>query len=346
MPLELLAVERRTPELREYDPEPVGPDEVRLRSEFSAFKHGTGLRSYRADTRDFTAAFDWEQRLHREGETHTPDYPVALGNVTVGTVEAAGDGVERFGPGDRVWGYLPIRETHTVPAGEVDPVPGGMAPEAVVYADPARVGLHAVRTAGVRVGDVVAVFGAGAIGQMATRIARLQGARRVAVSEPIERRREATNDHADVTVDPAREDAGEVLKESFAAGEEAGVDAAIETSGAYAGLHDAVRSTAFGGVVASCGYYADDSDGLRLEGEWHRNRLDVRTVRPPSEPLRDSPRWDLDRLSETAFSLLSTGRLPAEGLVDPVVPIRRADEGMCLIDERPEESIKLGVTYE
>jgi len=115
VPLELVATAPRTPELREYERPSVGPGEVRPESEFSAFKHATGLGGYRGETRDFTAPFDWELRLHRSGESARPEFPVALGNVTVGTVAAVGEDVDGFEPGDRAYGHLPVRETHVVP---------------------------------------------------------------------------------------------------------------------------------------------------------------------------------------------------------------------------------------
>ena len=62
---ELVATAPGTAELREYDVPEVEADQVRVESEYSSFKHGTGLRMYRADTRDNTAAFDWGKRLHR-----------------------------------------------------------------------------------------------------------------------------------------------------------------------------------------------------------------------------------------------------------------------------------------
>ena len=347
MPLELVAADRRSATVREYDESPLGPGEVRVESEFSAFKHGTGLRTYRADTRDFTAPFDWDRRLHQEGQSRTPEFPAPLGNSTVGTVTAVGDAVERFQPGDRVYGQLPIRETHAAPAEGLRHVPEGMSTEVLAYADPARVGLHVVRTGEVSIGDTVVVFGAGAIGQMTAQLARLAGARWVAVSEPITRRREAARKHgADLVIDPIAEDVADVLKTEVQSGGEPGVDVALETSAAYPGLDDAIRSTAFGGVVASCGFYDGEPSGFGLAGEFHRNRLEIRSVRPPSEPHRDAPRWNYDRLDEEAFDLLGDGRLSADGLVDPIVPIENADEGIRLVDERPQESIKLGVTYD
>lgn len=38
--------------------------------------------------------------------------------------------------------------------------------------------------------------------------------------------------------------------------------------------------------------------------------------------------------------------MSAEGLVDPIVPIDRAVEGIERIDEHPETSIKLCVSYD
>ena len=129
MPLELIATAPRTPELRSYEEPPLGKDEVRLRSTFSAVKHGTQLRAYRADTRDISEPFDPELRLHlRHGGAQPPgwmQFPMALGTATVGEVIAVGGAVDSFAVGDVVYGDLSIRETHTVPAAKLRPVPRG-----------------------------------------------------------------------------------------------------------------------------------------------------------------------------------------------------------------------------
>ena len=176
MPRELIASAPRTPELRAYDELPLRPDEVRMRSIFSTVKHGTQLRAYRADTMDATQPFDAELKLHRRrtqaAHGMTPRFPMPLGTVTVGEVIAVGGAVEAFAVGDRVYGDLSIRETHTVAAARLRPVPAGMHPHAVVCGDPARVALSGVRDSGLGVGDRVLVTGLGAIGQLAAQLAR------------------------------------------------------------------------------------------------------------------------------------------------------------------------------
>jgi threonine dehydrogenase-like Zn-dependent dehydrogenase len=348
VPLELIAAAPRTPELRSYEEPPLGAEEVRLRSTFSAVKHGTQLRAYRADTRDISEPFDPELRLHlRHGGARPPgwmQFPMALGTATVGEVIAVGAAVDSFAVGDVVYGDLSIRETHTAPAAKLRPVPPGMDPHAVVCGDPARVALSGVRDSALGLGDRVLVTGLGAIGQMALQLARLQGAAWVAGADPIARRRALASRHgADLVIDPTTEDTGLVVKQATG---KAGADAVIETSGSYAGLNDALRAAAYGATVVSVAYYPGAGGALSLEGEWHRNRINLLSSRDVSAPHRLTPRWDSDRLLAAGFALLQQGRLRVEGLLDPVVPLADSAEAYRQIDLDPGTSIKLGVTYQ
>ena len=342
MPRELVAVSLRNPALREYEESELKPGEVRVRSLFSSPKHGSDLRTYRADTQDYTKPFDKERRLHA-GTPRSPAFPMKLGNMTVGKVVEVGGEVTDFEAGDRVFGYLPIRETHTVAAQKLKKAPEGMAPEAIVYSDPAGVALGAIRESKLRIGDRVSVHGLGAIGQMALQLARLQGARWIAATDPILIRGELAYKHgADLVVNPTAQDAGVVIKDQTGA---LGVDVALETSGNYAALNDALRAAGYGGTIVSSAYYTGDSRALSLEGEWHRNRLTIISSRDVSQPLRDHPLWDSRRIHEEAFTLLQ-GRLSVEGLVHPIVPFDESAEAYRDIDEAPERSIKLGIRYD
>ena len=111
MPLELIADRPGHALLREYEELPLQPGEVRVRARFSSVKHGTELRAFRSDTPDASDRFDSELRLHRRGEGAPPQFPMALGNMCVGTVEETGPDAGSLEPGDRVFGHLPIRET-------------------------------------------------------------------------------------------------------------------------------------------------------------------------------------------------------------------------------------------
>ena len=95
MPRELVAIAPRTPVLREYKEQPLKSNELRIRSIFSAPKHGTELRPYRANTKDQTSPFDGQKRIHI-GEGGDPKFPIRLGNMAVGEVIEVGQEITSF----------------------------------------------------------------------------------------------------------------------------------------------------------------------------------------------------------------------------------------------------------
>ena len=341
MPLELIADRPGHAVLSSYQESPLAPDEIRVQSLFSSVKHGTELRGFRADTPDASDRWDGELRLHRRGESVATGFPRHLGNMCLGAVVEVGAEVTTLREGDRVFAHLPIRETHTVAAARVQKAPDGISPQAIMYWDPADFAVGAVRDGAVRLGDRVAVFGLGAIGLMVAQAARLCGARWVVVVDPIERRRAAAlRHHADLALDPVAMDAGLEIKQHT---DKIGADITFETSGSYRAFEDAMRATCYAGTLVSTAYYHGEQ-GLRLAGEWHRNRIQVISSRACSEPLPQAS-WNFARIRAESLALLVEGRLQADDLIDPVVPFAAAADAYQEIDQHPERSIKLGIDH-
>ena len=342
MPRELVAVGPGQPELRGYEEPAVGPDEVRIRSEFSSPKHGTESGGYRGTSPFARKVYDTPKEIFLLREESHENFPMRLGNMTVGSVTEVGGEVTGFSPGDQVFGHLPIRETHTVRTNRIQSVPDGMTPEQVVYWDPADFALGAVRDANVRLGEVVAVFGLGAIGFMVLEMAGLSGADKVIAVDPLESRRLLAKAHGAYEVlDPNALDAGEEIRKLVGRG----VDVAIEASGSYEALHQAIRATHLGGLVVSLAFYQGEAKGLYLGEEWHMNRITMRSSRSISDPNRDHPMWDQDRIKAVSFELLRLGRVSVEGLVTPVVRFEDCAEAYREADENPDTCVKMGVTY-
>ena len=189
MPLELIADRPGHAILSEYEELALEPYQVRIKSLFSSVKHGTELRGFRADTPDASDRWDGELTLHRRGESAGDALLRKLGNMCLGVVTEVGGEVETLRVDDRVFGHMPIRETHTKAASSVKKAPEGVSAQALMYWDPADFAVGAVRDGPVRLGDRVAVFGLGAIGLMVAQAARICGAKWVAIVDPIERRR-------------------------------------------------------------------------------------------------------------------------------------------------------------
>ena len=347
MPLELVAVGVRQPVVREYEERRPGPGEVLVRSVLSAEKHGTDLLFYRGQSPFSGKDFDGEHGLFMPRETTWkigPEAPMHLGNATVGVVAEVGEGVEGLAVGDRVHGGLPIRESHTVAAGAVRLAPEGVSDEMLVCTDPALVALTAIREGRSLIGETVAVFGMGAIGLMAVRLAKLAGAALVIAVEPLALRAELARRYgADVVLDPREGDAGLQIRRAT---EMEGVDVGIETSGNHGALHHTIRGTRYGGTIIPVAWYHGGAHELELGEEWHFNRHTmVSGARLESVPYRDHPRWDPGRIERTVMELFRRGQLTVEGMLQPRVAIAQAAEAYQLIDEHPEQCVKLGVEY-
>jgi threonine dehydrogenase-like Zn-dependent dehydrogenase len=369
MPRELIAIAPRHPILREYDEPPLGPADIRIRTELASPKHGTELVTYRDDPVS-RRVYDPDWGAMVDAGEHGPRFPMRLGNMAVGTVTDIGPDVERFRVGDHVFGHFPIRETQTVDESRADLLPDGLSPEAALLLDPVVMAL-AMRDAGIRLGDRVAVFGLGAIGLVAVQLARLAGASTVIAVDPLANRRAlALTFGADVALDPTADggDVGMAIRAltradvPFGKPDESrritggyverptqagnlGVDVAVETSGSIAALQGAIRSARYGGTVCVVSYYGQEATGLMLGEEFHINRLQLVAARSQSLPLRDAPGWTLERMVDLALQWMIEGRIRTEGIISPIVPFAESADAYRMIDEHPERAIKLGIRF-
>ncbi len=217
-------------------------------------------------------------------DVHTFMYDVnppgtQLGHEYCGTITALGDGADRWKIGDRI-----ICGGGTAPPDYVDPfgsdprfnyramgpssgpmwgkgyaeyveieawrpilIPDGVSDEAAAMAEPLATAVHAVRRSALKIGDTVAVLGAGPIGLFTMQVARAAGASKVLVAEPAPARSEAARAlGADAVIDPTETDMEEVLV-SLTDG--VGPDVVFECAAARGTLDDALRTVRKGGNV-------------------------------------------------------------------------------------------------
>jgi L-iditol 2-dehydrogenase len=202
--------------------------------------------------------------------------PRVLGHEPLGVVEAAGRSVSAFRPGDQVtWepslpcrACLPCREGEDglcerrvqipgafaertiVPERALCHVPAGLPDGIGVLAEPLSCALYAHDRGRIRVGDAVAVIGAGTMGLLLTMLARRAGARQVVVCDPVARKRElARAVGADEAVDPAV-GAGDVVRRLTGG---RGADVAFEAVGSPATVLDTLGAVRPGGTAVLVG---------------------------------------------------------------------------------------------
>lgn len=337
-------------ELAEYPRAPLGTGEVRIRTRYSGISAGTELTAYRGTNPYLTKTWDAERRLFSNGTQQPPSqsYPVVgWGYSEVGEVIGVGPGVPEDpglpAGGELVWGIWGHRSEAVLPAESLrgHRVPDGLDPLGASFARVGAIALNAILAAELNLGERVAVFGQGVIGLLVTQMARRSGVEVLAVDTLPERREKALHCGATLALDPAADPVAERARE-FGTG---GVDVAIEISGSYHALHEAVRSVAVGGRVVAAGFYQDEAAGLRLGEEFHHNRVELVSSQIGGVPVRLAGRWDRQRLNETFLRLCASGELDPASLVTHLMPPSRVAEAYQLLDTNPAGALQIVLDF-
>ena len=282
-------------EIRPAQLPPRGPDEVLVRTRYSAVSRGT-------ETLVFRGAVPVSQRgvmraPHQEGEFPGP---VKYGYLSVGTVEA--------GPADlvgrTVFSLHPHQTAYVVPATGVVVVPDDVPAERAVLAGTVETAVNALWDAAPLIGDRVAVVGAGMVGcSVARLLARFPGV-------------EVTL----VDLDPARAEVAARLGVGFAGPDDelpvGRCDLVVHASATSAGLQTSLELLRPESTVLDLSWYGDSTVQLSLGGSFHSGRLGIRasqvgvvaaarrTAYTPSQRLELA----LALLRDPAFDALITGR--------------------------------------
>ncbi|MGY0021364.1 zinc-dependent alcohol dehydrogenase [Streptomyces sp. cg35] len=338
----------RQVEVAEHDSAELPLGHLRVRTRYSGISAGTELTAYRGTNPYLTRTWDAEARLFRDDEAGI-SYPVVgwgyseVGEVTEVSPELTGT-PDMPAVGDLVWGIWGHRSEGIVPAERMigHTLPAGLEPLAGAFARVGAIAYNAVLAAGINLGEDVAVFGQGVIGLIATRLAQLSGARVTAVDALDNRLEKAKSYGAHRTLNARSGSVAETIREATAG---RGTDLAIEISGAYPALHEAVRSVTVGGRVVASGFYQGDAVGLRLGDEFHHNRVEIVCSQIGGVPAPLSGRWTVERLQQTFLRLVAEGQVDVDSLVSHVVPVADAADAYVLLDERPADALQVVLEF-
>ena len=326
----------------------LGPGQVRVRTSYSGISAGTELTAYRGSNPYLTRSWDPELRLFVD-DAGGLSYPVAgLGYSEVGQiVEAAPDVADDPGlppVGAQVWGIWGHRGEAVLAAEQLRgcTLPEGLDPVAATFARVGAVALNAVLAADVHLSETVAVFGQGVLGLLTTRLVRLSGGTVVAIDAVPGRLEKALEYGAGAVVDARDASAGPQLRLLT---DGRGADVAIEISGSYPALHEAIRGVAVNGRVVAAGFYQGDGVGLRLGDEFHHNRVRLICSQIGGVPPDVAGRWSQTRLNQTFLRLAVDRQVDLLGLVTHVIPVEEAAAAYRMLDRRPHEALQVVLKF-
>jgi len=304
--------------------DPLGPDEVRIRTLFSGISAGTELTQYRGTNPFMHRRFDEAQRLFVDAEVPSWDWPVRnLGYEESGEIVEVGGGIADLKVGQRLFGTWNHKTHHVATADYVRErlLPEGADPRIGIFSHIGAVALNGVHDAQIRIGDTIAVFGLGVPGQIVAQAARASGARVIAIDPDAARCDIAIRHGAHLAIEPA--DAAEEIKRLTGG---RGADACIEVSGAPPALGEAIRAAAYNARVVAMGFFQGAIPGLKLGEEFHHNRIQLICSQISGVSPDASYRWSKPRLWRSAIELQHGGTLDLIPLITHRAPFTDAPE--------------------
>jgi len=274
-------------------------------------------------------------------------YPMVLGHEPAGEVVACGAHTEGFSPGDRVviepsltcghcefclkgqhnncsnclfLGGLQLpglfREYVTLPARNAVKFPTTMSYATATLVEPIAVMMHMLDLADIRMGESVAVTGAGPIGMLAVAVARSAGAGRIFVADRLAYRLKlAEAMGADVAIDTSTVKLAEAVLDSTRG---RGVDRVIECSGSPEMINASIHMAKQGATVMMIGILTEMYP-----------KIDLFTAMMKELRLQTLKRSN--HCTQQALDLLETGRIPL-ALVTHTLPFAETPRAFEMLD--------------
>lgn len=327
-------VNEQSVEVREEAKPHPGPGEVLVESHYSAVSPGTEMLIYRGQ---FPEGVQIDATI--EALRGNLAYPLKYGYSVVGIVIELGEDVPPGWAGRRVFAFHPHESAFVTKPETLIPIPGDILDEEAVFLPNMETAVNFILDGQPKLGEKAAVFGQGIVGLLTTALLAAHPLGELATFDRIALRRETS-----ITLGADRSFAPEAIPpDLFRGGSYAGADLVYELSGAPEALNAAIELAGFDGRIVIGSWYGSKRADLDLGGAFHRKRIrmigsQVSTLTPELQG-----RWSKARRIAAAWEAIR--ELKPSGLITHRFPLERAGDAYRLIDERPEESIQVILTY-
>lgn len=276
--------------------------------------------------------------------------PVIPGHEFAGEVVSLGSGVQGFIPGDQVavfpliscgkcyacrqgWYHVceqlkligvqadgGFAELVAVPEENLIRIPGGLSMKAAALVEPMAVAAHCVAQADLKVGDVVAVCGAGPIGLMVAAIAKAGGASKVVITDFNDHRLGLAEEMGCIPVNLSKESVEQTLKDVSSTG---GADVVFECVGYPSASRQVAALARIKGQVVVVGLYKSMAE------------IDLLQVMFKELTIRGSRVYRKEDYY-TALDLLVSGKVNASAFISDIVELEGITGAFEALRNNPE----------
>ncbi|WP_267277745.1 dehydrogenase [Arthrobacter sp. CDRTa11] len=308
-------------ELRTEELPALGPGQALVRTLYSGISKGTEIVVHKCSVPPRVAE---EMRApHQEGSFPSP---VKFGYLSVGVVE---QGPEDW-VGQKVFCLNPHQDRYVTATDALTRIPDGVPARRAVLTGTVETAVNALWEAGPRLGDRIAVVGAGLVGGMVATLLRTFPLSRLQL----------------VDLDPERKHLADRLGVDFAHPDDALADCDIvfHCSASQEGLERSMQLAGDEGDIIEMSWYANREVTLPLGEDFHARRLSIRASqvgvvsRARRHRRTTADRLDLavSLLQDPVFEAFITGTSPFAQLPDVVQSLADGKlEALCHVIEYP-----------
>ena len=314
----------------EFDPDDLGPRDVAMRTTHSLISPGTELACLRGTE-------SWAR------------LPFVPGYGGCGEVVAVGEAAEGIRVGDRVFSYT--KHASAVKSGVlVAPVPDGLETKRAVFARMAAVSMTALRVSEAELGDFVAVYGLGLVGNLCAQLFALAGCQVIGIDLLQERCETARICGVHHTINSTRNDV-KAFVQDVTHGEMCAT--VVEAIGASPVAAQAAELAGKLGEVILLGspraeHTTDITPHLNQIHLWGNGCITFKGAHEWRYPRHRDPngqvKHSIARNVDILLGLIADGRLQIDPLITHVLPPERCAEAYAGLRDQKDEY--MGVVFE
>ena len=274
-----------------------------------------------------------------EAITKKLDEPMPLGYSNVGLV--LDEGTKGFSVGDRIVSNGFHAEVVRVPINLCARIPNNVGVESAVFSVVGAIALQSVRLLSPTIGEKIAVFGAGLVGQICIQILRASGCRIIAIDKDTERCKLAEGFSDEVVHSINGENTVDVAK-LFSDGQ--GVDGVIiaTVTESDSVIHDAAQMCRQRGriiLVGVAGMYLSRADFYQKEltfqvsSSYGPGRYDPNYENKGVQYPIGLVRWTAQRNIEAVLEMMSQGKIDVSPLISQRISIENSLQAYSLLED-------------
>jgi len=298
-----------------------GAGEALVRTICSGISHGTEMLVYAGQVPPEVG-----ESMRAPFQVGSLPGPVKYGYLSVGVVEKGPASLK----GTRVFCLHPHQDRYVVPASALTPVPDGVPSDRAVLAGTVETGINALWDAGPRIGDRVAVVGAGMVGGTVAALLRTFPLARLQL----------------IDVNPARSALAAALGVEFVHPDDAAGDndLVFHCSASESGLARSLQLLGTEAELIELSWYGTMQPRVPIGAAFHYRRLAIRASQVGAvAAARRARRTTVDRLAlamrvlhDPVFDVFITGRAPFGALPQTMESIFEAGtDTLCQVIDYP-----------